>query len=171
MTPTATVCRMSRTAKRPRGAYSVKASTHIGLEGTSFTMAESPDFTHLGVSSRAFPERRSIFGRIGLGISADVSSLDLLDGDVLHVEADIVAGQGLGQAFVVHLHGLYLSSDTGGGEGHHHTGLQDTGLHTAHGYCSNTANLVDVLQGQTEGLVAGPFWWQDRIEGVEEGLS
>merc|ERR1712226_894760 len=172
MTPTATVCRMSRTAKRPRGAYSVKASTHIGLEGTSFTMAESPDFTHLGVSSRAFPERRSIFwrissnlqamwavwqsrtgvsvpdltgvvddddlgtevlgalGRIGLGISADVSSLDLLDGDVLHVEADIVAGQGLGQAFVVHLHGLDLSSDTGGGEGHHHTGLQDTGLHT-----------------------------------------
>merc|ERR1712226_1154491 len=70
MTPTATVCRMSRTAKRPRGAYSVKASTHIGLEGTSFTMAESPDFTHLGVSSRAFPERRSIFWRISSNLQA-----------------------------------------------------------------------------------------------------
>merc|ERR1711909_42908 len=133
MTPTATVCRMSRTAKRPRGAYSVKASTHIGLEGTSFTMAESPDLTHFGVfkglsgttidlledllelagnvGGVAIQNRRvsvpdltgvvddddldtevlGALGRIGLGISADVSSLDLLDGDVLHVEADIVA--------------------------------------------------------------------------------
>lgn len=36
-TPTATVCRMSRTAKRPRGGYSVKDSTTMGLEGSKVT--------------------------------------------------------------------------------------------------------------------------------------
>ena len=30
MTPTATVCRMSRTANRPSGGYWEKASTHMG---------------------------------------------------------------------------------------------------------------------------------------------
>ena len=30
MTPTATVCLMSRTANRPSGGYSEKVSTHIG---------------------------------------------------------------------------------------------------------------------------------------------
>ena len=42
MTPTATVWRMSRTAKRPSGGYAVKGSTHMGLVGTIFTYAASP---------------------------------------------------------------------------------------------------------------------------------
>lgn len=42
MTPTATVCRMSRTAKRPSGGYMVKGSTHMGLVGIIFTYAASP---------------------------------------------------------------------------------------------------------------------------------
>ena len=41
--------------------------------------------------------------RLVLGIGGDVSSLDVLDGDVLDVEANVVAGHGLGQRFVVHL--------------------------------------------------------------------
>ena len=61
MTPTATVCLMSRTAKRPRGGYSVKASTHMGLEGTILTIAASPALTNLGESSVFLPVRRSIF--------------------------------------------------------------------------------------------------------------
>jgi hypothetical protein len=48
MTPTATVCLMSRTAKRPRGGYSEYDSTHIGLLGTSLTMQASPDLTNFG---------------------------------------------------------------------------------------------------------------------------
>ena len=42
MTPTATVWRMSRTAKRPSGGYDVNGSTHMGLVGTIFTYAASP---------------------------------------------------------------------------------------------------------------------------------
>merc|ERR1712096_315337 len=60
MTPTATVCLMSRTAKRPRGGYLEKASTHIGLLGVRTAIAASPDLTNLGLSSIFLPERRSI---------------------------------------------------------------------------------------------------------------
>ena len=55
MTPTATVCLMSRTAKRPRGGKSEKASTHMGLEGTSSTMPASPDLMNLGLDSVDLP--------------------------------------------------------------------------------------------------------------------
>lgn len=66
ITPTATVCRISRTAKRPKGGNSVKVSTHIGFWGTRSTMAASPDLTNLGLSSSFLPERRSIFSLISL---------------------------------------------------------------------------------------------------------
>merc|ERR1719361_1340922 len=56
MTPTATVCLMSRTANRPRGGKSEKASTHMGLEGISSTIPASPDLMNLGLSSTFFPE-------------------------------------------------------------------------------------------------------------------
>ena len=64
MTPTATVCLMSRTAKRPSGGKSEKASTHMGLEGTRLTMAASPDLIDLGLSSTDLPENNCIFRKI-----------------------------------------------------------------------------------------------------------
>ncbi len=70
MTPTATVCLMSRTAKRPRGGYSEYDSTHIGLLGTSLTMQASPDLTNFGDCSMALPVRRSIFSRSSENLQA-----------------------------------------------------------------------------------------------------
>merc|ERR1711882_6166 len=43
-----------------------------------------------------------------LGVGGDVSSLDVLDRDVLDVEANVVSGNSLGERLVVHLHGLDL---------------------------------------------------------------
>eukprot|EP01022_Parablepharisma_sp_SALTPOND_P029114 TRINITY_DN725_c0_g7_i1.p2 TRINITY_DN725_c0_g7~~TRINITY_DN725_c0_g7_i1.p2 ORF type:complete len:758 (-),score=154.09 TRINITY_DN725_c0_g7_i1:3869-6142(-) len=51
MTPTATVCFMSRTANLPNGGYSLKASTHIGRIGTIFTIAESLALRNCGLVS------------------------------------------------------------------------------------------------------------------------
>ena len=59
ITPTATVCLMSLTAKRPRGGNSEKASTHMGLEGTNSTMAASPDLMDLGLDSVAWNGKKS----------------------------------------------------------------------------------------------------------------
>lgn len=56
ITPTATVCLMSRTAKRPKGGYSWKDSTHIGFVGTKLMMAASPDLMAFGFSSVVLPE-------------------------------------------------------------------------------------------------------------------
>merc|ERR1719219_2233015 len=70
MTPTATVCLMSRTANRPRGGKSEKASTHIGLEGSKRTMPASPDFTALGLSSTFLPDLLSTFSLISLNLQA-----------------------------------------------------------------------------------------------------
>merc|ERR1712149_119909 len=70
MTPTATVCLMSRTAKRPKGGKSEKASTHMGLEGMSCTMAASPDLMDLGLVSVALPVRLSTFSWISWNLQA-----------------------------------------------------------------------------------------------------
>ena len=84
-------------------------------------------------------------GGLVLGVGGDVSSLDVLDRDVLDVEANVVSRDSLGEGLVVHLHGLDLSGQLVGGEGDDHAGLDDSGLHTTHGDCSNTSDFVHNL--------------------------
>ena len=84
-------------------------------------------------------------GGLVLGVGGDVSSLDVLDRDVLDVEANVVSRDSLGEGLVVHLHGLDLSGQLVGGEGDDHAGLDDTGLNTTHGDCSNTSDFVHNL--------------------------
>jgi len=109
--------------------------------------------------------------RVVLGVTSDVATADFLDGDVLHVEANVVAGNTLSELLVVHLDRLDFSGDVGGSEGDNHARLEDTGLDTADRHRANTADLVDVLEGQTEGLVGGALGRLDGINGLEEGLA
>merc|ERR1719452_5839 len=99
-------------------------------------------------------EVRHTGGGLVLGVRGDVSSLDVLDGDVLDVEANVISGDSLGERLVVHLHRLDLGGQHVGGEGDDHAGLDDTGLNTTHGDCSNTSDF-DILEGQPEGLIGG----------------
>merc|ERR1719452_122396 len=108
-------------------------------------------------------------GGLVLRVRRDVSSLDVLDGDVLDVEANVVSGNSVGERLVVHLHGLDLSGQHVGGEGDDHARLDDTGLNTTHRDCSNSSDFVDILEGQPEGLVGGPGGRDDRVKSLEEG--
>jgi len=116
-------------------------------------------------------ERSGAQRGVVLGVTGDVATTDLLDGDVLHVEADVVTGDALRKLLVVHLDGLDFSGDVGGSEGDNHAGLEDTGLDTADGHSSNAADLVDILEGKTEGLVRRALGHLDGVDGLEEGLA
>jgi hypothetical protein len=54
-------------------------------------------------------EVRDSRSRLVLAVRGDVSSLDILDRDVLDVEANVVSRSGLRERLVVHLHRLNLS--------------------------------------------------------------
>jgi hypothetical protein len=133
------------------------------VTGTDLTRVVEDD--DLGV------EGLGTLGGVVLGVTGNVATTDLLDGDVLDVEADVVTGDTLDKLLVVHLDGLDFSGDTSGGEGDDHTGLDDTGLNTTDGNRANTANLVDILEGQAEGLVGGTGRGVDGIDGLKEGLA
>jgi len=116
-------------------------------------------------------EGLGLLGGVVLGVGGDVSSSDVLDGNVLDVESDVVTRAGLGEGLVVHLDGLNFSGDVDGGEGGEHAGLDKTGLNSADWHSSNTTDLVDVLEGESEWLVDGSGWWDDGVEGFEHGLA
>merc|ERR1719415_472132 len=81
--------------------------------------------------------------------------LDVLDGHVLDVEANVVAGNSLWQGLVVHLDRLDLSGEADGGEGDDHAGLDHSSLDTTDGHCANATNLVNILRGLSVGLLGG----------------
>jgi hypothetical protein len=134
-----------------------------GVTSTNLTRVVQDD--DLGV------EGLSTLGGVLLGVTGNVATTDLLDGDVLDVEADVVTGNTLDKLLVVHLDGLDLSGDTSGGEGDDHTGLDDTSLDTTDGNRANAANLVDILEGKAEGLVGGTCGSVDGVNGLEESLT
>ena len=122
-------------------------------------MVEDDDLSdeHFGVSAG-----------IVLGVGSNVTSLDILDGQVLNVEADVITGEGSLDHLVMHLDGLDLGGHVHGAEGNNHTGSEGTSLDTTDGYCANTANLVNVLEGKSHGLVCGSLGGTEVIEGGEE---
>ena len=78
---------------------------------------------------------------------------------------------GLLESFVVHLDGLDFSGQLAGGESDDHAGLDDTGFNTADWHCADTADLVDVLKGQTESLVGRARRRKDSIQSFQQGLA
>ena len=134
-----------------------------GVTGTDLARVVHDDY--LGVEGVA------ALGGVVLGVTGNVATADFLDGNVLDVEADVVTGETLSHLLVVHLDGLDLSGDVRGGEGDDHAGLDDTGLDTADGHSADTGDLVDVLEGETEGLLGGTRWGLDGVDGLKEGLA
>jgi hypothetical protein len=116
-------------------------------------------------------ERSGTQRGVVLGVTSDVATANVLDGHVLDVETNVVTGNTLDELLVVHLDGLDFSGDVGGGEGDDHAGLQDTSLDTADGHCADTTDLVDILEGKTEGLVCGTLGGLNGVDGLEEGLA
>lgn len=116
-------------------------------------------------------ERSATLGGVVLGVTSNVTTADILDGNVLHVEADVVTGETLGKLLVVHLDGLDFSGDVGGSEGDDHAGLDDTSLNTTDGHRADTTDLVDILEGKTEGLVGRTLGGLDSVDSLKEGLT
>lgn len=106
-----------------------------------------------------------------LAVTSDVTTADILNGDVLDVEADVVTGDTLLELLVVHLNRLHFSGDVGRSESDDHARADDTSLDTADGHGSDTRDLVDILEGKTEGLVGRTDGGLDGVDGLEEGLT
>lgn len=140
----------------------------VAVEDGSVTSA---DLTGVVEDDDLGVEGGSTLRGIVLGVTADVTTADFLDGNVLDVETDVVTGDTLLELLVVHLDGLDFSGDVGGGEGDDHAGLDDTGLDTADRDRSDTRDLVDILEGKTEGLVGGTDRGLNGVDGLDEGLT
>lgn len=100
-----------------------------------------------------------------------MSTTDVLDGDVLNVESNVVTWLCLFEGFVMHFDRFDFSGDSVGGEGCYTSWLEDTSLNTSDWDSSDTANLVDVLEWETEWLAYWSLWWGDGVKSLIESLS
>jgi len=116
-------------------------------------------------------EGLGFLGGVVLGVRADGSTTDVLDGNVLDVESNVVSGSGFRERFVMHLDGLDFSGQSLRSESDDHTGLDKTSFNTADGNSSNTSDLVHILEGKAERTVGGTLRREDGVKSLEEGLS
>jgi len=146
-------------------------ASNVGSVAIEDGSVASTDLTGVVEDDDLGVERIGTLGRVVLGVASDVSTTNFLNGDVLDIEADVVTRETLDKLFVVHLNGLDFGGHVGGSEGYDHTGLDDTSLDTTDGHCPDTRDLVDILEGKTEGLVGGTRGGVDSINGLEESLT
>lgn len=111
------------------------------------------------------------FGWVVLGVTADVSTTNLLDGDVLDVESDVVTWKTFCDLGVVHLDGFDFSGDVGWSEFDDHTGFDDTGFDSADWHSTNTTNLVNVLEWESESFVGWSDWLVDSVQSFEQSFT
>lgn len=72
---------------------------------------------------------------------------------------------------MMHFDSFALSGDSTGGKGDEHSGSDDSSFNSSDGDSSDSSNLVDVLEGKSEGLFEGSNGGVDFVEGLEEGIS
>jgi len=141
----------------------------VAIEDWSVT---STDLTWMVKNNNLGGEGGGLSGWVVLGVGADVTTTDILDGNVLDVETDVVTWlTTLGENFVMHFNGLDFSGDVGWGKGNEHTGLDDTGLDTTDWNCTDTTDLVHILKWEAEWLVGWTDWGLDSVNGIDEGLT
>jgi hypothetical protein len=116
-------------------------------------------------------EGSGLLSRVILSIRADISTTDIFHRHVLDVETNIVSWNTFSESLVVHFDRLDFSGDGGGGEGDNHAGLDGSRLDTTDGDRTDTTNLVDILEGETEGLVHGTAGGFDGVDGLQESLT
>lgn len=114
------------------------------------------------------------FGFLGwvfFAVGSNMSTTDILDGDVLDIESNVVTWNSLFEGFVMHLDGFDFGGDTVWCESGDTSWLEHTSLDTSYWDCSNTADLVDVLEWETEWLGNWSLWCADGIKSLIESLS
>ena len=103
-----------------------------------------------------------------LGVGGDETSLDILDRETLDVETNIVSWNSLSDLLVMHLDGLDFSGGSEWTEGDSHGWLDDTSLNSTDWDCSDTRDLVDILERKSEGLEDGSLGRLDGIKSLKE---
>ena len=92
------------------------------------------------------------------GIRANRSSGDILNSKTLDVESDVVSWVGSLELSVVLLNGLDFSLDSRWSELGQDSWLEDTGLDSSDWNSSDTRNLVDVLEWESQWPIRWSNW-------------
>jgi len=116
-------------------------------------------------------ESLGLEGGVVLFIRAHETSLDVLDGDVSDGETDIVSWTGLYELLVMHFHGLAFRSELAWGESHDHAWLEDTSLDTSDWNGTDTGDLEDIVDWESEWLVMWSLWGNHSVKSLHEGVA
>ena len=129
------------------------------------------DFSGVVHDDNLSDEADGFTGGVILGIRTNISSLEFFNGKILNIESYVVSWVGLSQRFMMHFNWLNFSGELGRGEDNDHTGFHDSGFNSSDGDCSDTTDLVDVLKGETEGLISVSLGGWDFIKCFEKSVS
>jgi hypothetical protein len=110
-------------------------------------------------------------GRIISSVGSDVSTLQVLDGNVLAVKANVVTRHSFLELLVVHFDGLNFSGQANRTESHVHGRLEDASLDTADRHSADATNLVHVLKRKAKRLVGGALGGVDKVKGLKKDGS
>mmetsp|Transcript_23261 Transcript_23261/g.35704 ORF Transcript_23261/g.35704 Transcript_23261/m.35704 type:complete len:200 (-) Transcript_23261:469-1068(-) len=106
-----------------------------------------------------------------LRVRCNVTAAKILDGNILHIESNVVSRYSLREGFVMHLDRLDFGVDSCWGKVCYNARLDYTGFDTSNRNGSNTSNLVHILKWKTKCLIGWALWRVYVVKSFEKVWS
>ena len=149
----------------------VETAGNVGRVAVKHGRVTVADLTRVVHHNDLSVERGRLLSGVVLRVRSHVTTANVLNRHVLHVETNVVTGQTLSERLVVHLNRLNFSSDVRGSERNDHTRLDHTSLDTTHRDSTDTTDLVHILERETERLVGRARRGLNGVNSVNERLT
>lgn len=131
----------------------------------------SVNLTRMGEDNDLSVERVGAQGWIVLGVTSHVASANVLDGNVLDVEANVITWESFIELFVVHFDRFDFGGNIGRSKGDNHTRFNGASLDTTDGNRANARDLVHILKWKAERLVCWSNRWINVINGFKKSIA
>lgn len=113
-------------------------------------------------------ERNAFLGWIVFGIRGNTSSRDFLDRKTFDIETNVVSWVGGLELGVMLFDGFDVSLEVTWGESNVHSWLENSGLDSSNWDGTNSRDLVDVLERESQSLVSWSDWGGEIIDDLSE---
>jgi len=140
----------------------------VTIKNWSITIS---NFTWMTKNNNLSIERITFFSSINFIIRSNITSFKFFNSKTFDIETNIVSWNSLSKLNMMHFNRFNFSNFIGWSEINIHSWFKDTSLNSSNWNCSDTRDLIDILEWKSEWFLHRSFWGFEFIKSLVKSLT